>query len=372
MAERLGQHRTRLGEMIMTQVTAQSSRTIQRSFHDSFSRHVVACFALCSIVSAVCCLVGCDKSRNGPTPVASDGDPRDVPSVSIQLNWYPEAEHGGVYQAVADGTYEEVGVNVQIRPGGRATPVAPELKLGRVQFAFANADDVVVFRREGLDIVTVFAAMQNSPRCILVREDSGVDSLDRLAGMTLQCKKGRPFVEYMRSRGLLDQVKEVPYFGSVSTLVSDKSIAIQAYSFAEPLLAEQQGVSVKRLMLREIGWNPYASVLVTTGKLIKEQPELVRQVVEATRRGWEKYINDPKLANEAILADNEHGMTAEALEFGCRELKSLVLPESMAAKEIGQMSEQRWRELVEQMDAIDPKFAGKVKPEDCFTTEFLP
>ena len=100
--------------------------------------------------------------------------------VSIQLNWYPEAEHGGVFQAVADGTYTAAGLNVDIRPGGRATPVAPELSLGRVQFAIANADDVIVYRGQGMDIVAVAAPLQNNPRCILVRQESGVESLNDL------------------------------------------------------------------------------------------------------------------------------------------------------------------------------------------------
>lgn len=318
------------------------------------------------------CLVGCNSSRD-VTPARAVGDGQTAAKgVAVQLNWYPEAEHGGVYQASADGTYEEAGLQVEIRPGGRATPVAPELELGRVQFAFANADDVVVYRRQGMDLVAVLAAMQDSPRCILVREDSGVESLEGLAGMTLQRQAGRPFLEFMRSKGILDQVQEVPFHGSVSSLVGDKSIAIQAYSFSEPLLAEQQGVKVRRLMVSELGWNPYASVLITSRKLIQEQPELVRQFVQATCRGWQHYMSDPALGNQAILADNEHGMTQEALQFGVTELRSLVQPGEMASQDIGHMSFERWTRLVEQMDAIDPASAGLVKPQDCFTTEFLP
>jgi NitT/TauT family transport system substrate-binding protein len=321
----------------------------------------------------VCLLVGgCGGAVESSPNAGSSPANSTTAAVAVQLNWYPEAEHGGVFQAAADGSYRDVGLEVEIRPGGRATPVAPELELGRVQFAFANADDVVIYRRQGMDIVAVLAAMQDSPRCILVREDSGVESFEGLAGMTLQRQAGRPFLEFMRSQGILDQVQEVPYHGSVSSLVGDPSIAIQAYSFAEPLLAEQQGVKVRRLMVSDLGWNPYSSVLITTGTLIREQPELVRQFVQATCLGWQHYLTDPTLGNESILAANEHGMTAEALDFGSRELKSLVMPGDTPLEQIGEMSLERWQQLVQQMDAIDPNAAGKVKPEECFTTEFLP
>jgi NitT/TauT family transport system substrate-binding protein len=300
-----------------------------------------------------------------PARASSTGD-----TVAIQLNWYPEAEHGGIYQAFADGTYLESELDVDIRPGGRATPVAPELELGRVQFAMANADDVVVFRRQGMDIVAVLAAVQNSPRCILVREDSGVTSFDQLAGMTLQRQAGRLFLEFMRARGILDQVQEVPYHGSVSSLIGDPKIAIQAYSFAEPLLAEQQGVKVRTLMVSDLGWNPYSSVLLTTGELIKTKPDLVRRFVQATRRGWQNYLTDPGKGNAAILDANRHGMTAEALQFGSKELRILAMPGGMPIESVGMMTAPRWQTLVEQMDALQPE-ANQVTPSECFTTEFL-
>lgn len=315
-------------------------------------------------------LVGCSSSSQDQLDDVKTGD--GDRAVTVQLNWYPEAEHGGVYQAEAEGLYKAAGLSVDIRPGGRATPVAPELELGRVHFAFANADDVVLYRRQGLDVVAVAAAMQDSPRCILVQEASAVRSFEELEGITLQCQTGRPFLDFMRGMGILDKVKTVPYHGSVASLVADKNIAIQAYSFAEPLLAEQQGVAVRRLMVSDLGWNPYASVLITTGKIIREQPELVRDFVRETCNGWQHYLSDPQEGNAMILAANEHGMTTEALEYGVKELRSLVIPDGMTAESLGQMTMERWERLITQMDAIDPSEAGKVSAADCFDTSFLP
>lgn len=291
--------------------------------------------------------------------------------VAVQLNWYAEAEHGGVYQALADGTYESAGFQVEIRPGGRATPVAAEVVMGRADFAITNADDVVLFRAQGADIVALMSAMQNHPRCILVREDSGVTSLDDLAGLTLQRQEGRGFIEFLRRAGKLDGVKEVPYHGSVSNLVGDPKVAIQAYSFAEPYLARGEGVEVRTLMVSELGWNPYSSVLVTRGELIREQPELVAQFVAATREGWRNYLSDPAAGNRAILAANQHGMTAAALQFGAEELVTLAIPEPLALQDVGTMTAARWQELVLQMEEIELIKPGSVAAEDCFTLAFL-
>ena len=325
------------------------------------------------VTMAIFCssLIGCGSSSEMESSLDSP-ETGGIRSIAVQLNWYPEAEHGGVYQAEVEGIYRDAGLKVDIRPGGRATPVAPELELERVQFAFANADDVVIYRRQGLDVVAIAATMQNSPRCILVQEASTVKTFDDLKGVTLQRQAGRPFLDFMRSRGVLDGVKEVPYHGSVASLVADPNIAIQAYSFAEPLLAEQQGVPVRRLMVSDLGWNPYASVLITTGKLIREQPELVRDFVHATCQGWTSYLTDSATGNSAILAANEHGMTAEALEYGVQEMRPLVTPDSLPLDQVGRMTVDRWQELVTQMDAISPEDAGKVVASDCFNTSFLP
>lgn len=334
---------------------------------------VLAC--VCQVV----CQVGC--TGNSVYPSNSDGqaDADGRIPVSIQLNWYPEVEHGGVYQAKTDGKYVAEGIDVEIRPGGRETPVAPELLRGRSQFAITNADDVVLFRAQDADIVAVLAAVQDHPRCLLVRADSGVEGFEDLDGMTLQCQPGRAFLPFLRKRGFLEGVREVPYFNSIATMVNDPKTMVQAYSVAEPLVARQQGLEVRTLMISELGWNPYSSVLVTTGDLIRNSPELVRKVVRATQAGWVDYLDAPDEANKVILQANGHSMTAEALEFGSEEMRPLVYSgardradvSDQQRAELGAMERERWSRMLEQMGELELIEPGSIAPEDCFTNEFL-
>ncbi|MEM6366640.1 MAG: ABC transporter substrate-binding protein [Planctomycetota bacterium] len=311
------------------------------------------------ILGLLLCYVGCQSESKPPG------------SVTVQLNWFPETEHGGLYQAKAEGLYKNVDLDVTINPGGKQSPIGPELELGRSQFAMANADDVVLFREQGMDIVAIMAAMQNHPRCILVRQDSGVESFADLAGKTFQRQGGRAFVEFMRSKGILDGVQEVPYQGTIASLIADPNIVIQAYSCSEPLLAEQQDVAVKTLMLSEIGFNPYSSVLVTSGKLIREQPQMVQKFVDATRQGWRNYLADGQLANELILAANPEGMTSEALEFGAKAMQPLAMPDGADPQTIGMMTQERWALLVEQLTELKLVDPENVTANDCYTLEFL-
>ena len=309
-------------------------------------------------------LLGCSAADKPP------GSDSSAPAIAVQLNWYPESEHGGLYQALHDGTYEKAGLEVEIRPGGKATQVATELELGRCDFAIANADDVIVANQEGLEVVAVLAAMQNHPRCIMAREDSGVASFEDLRGKTLQ-RGDRAYVEFLRSRGLLEGVQEVPYHGSIAPLVADPKIVIQAYCCAEPLLAKQQGVAVKTLMVSDLGFNPYSSVLVTSRKMIEQSPERVRAFVQATREGWRNYLTDGSVGNDAILEANDHGMTAEALLFGAESMRGLAMPEGADLESVGRMTDERWQTLFDQLVEIKLVDPNKIQANDCYSLEFL-
>jgi NitT/TauT family transport system substrate-binding protein len=320
-------------------------------------------FLLCVIFG----LVGCSGKKSDPKSQSA----AKLDHVVLMLNWYPEAEHGGFYAAKVNGIYEQYGLDVEIRPGGPNAPVAQELLSGRVEFAVGNADDVLLFRQQEAPIVALMAPMQNTPRCILVREESAITDLKSLAGMTLQANVGRPFLDFMKSKGLLEGVQVVPYNGSVVQLVTDSKTAIQAYSFSEPLTAEQQGVKVRKLMLSDIGFNPYASCLIATEKTIANERDIVSRMVLASRDGWQKYFESPESTNREILANNPEGMTIEALEFGVAELLPLCVPAGMSADAIGVMSAERWTELVDQFVKLELVDSAKVKADEVFTSDFL-
>lgn len=358
------------------------ARRDNRALRDALGKTLPSCLARCmafclGILSLF--LVGCTRNSDASLSTNTEAGAAGPTLVSIQLNWYPEVEHGGVYQAKTDEKYEAAGIDVEIRPGGRETPVAPELLRGRSQFAITNADDVVLFRAQDADIVAVLAAVQDHPRCLLVRADSGVEGFEDLDGMTLQCQPGRAFLPFLRKRGLLEGVREVPYFNSIATMVNDPKTMVQAYSVAEPLIARQQGLKVRTLMISDLGWNPYSSVLVTTGDLIRNSPELVKKVVKATQAGWVDYLDAPGDANEVILKANGHSMTPEALQFGSEEMRPLVYSGARnrddvsdeQRAELGVMTSERWSRMLEQMSELELIKPGSISPEDCFTNDFL-
>lgn len=318
----------------------------------------ILCFAM---------LVGCGSESGTST---ADGMGAGLQKARLALNWYPEVEHGGFIAAETLGLFAAEGLSVEIIPGGPGAPqsILLELEAGRIEFAVSDADNVVKARAAGLPIVALLAPLQNSPRCILVHESSGIQSLEDLSDLELAISDSRPFALWMKKKLPLKNVTMVPFSGSVGEFLLKTNFAQQGFVFSEPYVAREKGGDPRVLMLSDIGFNPYASVLITTESVIQRRPELVQSVVRCCQLGWQRYLQDPGVTNAAIHAMNRD-MSPDALEYGVREMAPLCTPP--AGKTDGEMELERWQTLISQIEEIDDIERGSVRPEECFTNQFL-
>ncbi|APZ92671.1 ABC transporter substrate-binding protein [Fuerstiella marisgermanici] len=291
--------------------------------------------------------------------------------VDLALNWYAEAEHAGYVAADQLGYFKEAGLNVNIRQGGPGAPnlVIQELAAGRIEFAISNADLVVLARAKGVPVVAVAAPLQQSPRCIMVHESAGFETLQDIKDVELAISDSRPFALWMKKKLPLTNVTMVPYSGQVGEFLQKKDFAQQGYVFSEPFLAKDNGGDPQVLMLSDIGFNPYSSLLVTTEDVIKQKPTLVSTVVSASVRGWQSYLTDPEPINAAINKANED-MSLAALAFGAESMQPLCQPAEGAP--LCNMTLERWTTLVQQIEELEEIDADSVDPAACFNTGFLP
>src|SRR4029079_11684477 len=220
--------------------------------------------------------------------------------VTLQLNWYPEVEHGGYYSAKVDGLFEAEGLDVEILAGGPETPVIQQVATGRVTFVVVNADNILFGRAQEAPIVAVMAPLQTSPRCLLVHKESAIQSFDDLKNVTIAMSTTQAFSHYLRKKVALEGVRVVPYSGTVSQFLQNPSLVQQGYVFSEPFVARKNGAEVKVLMLSDLGFNPYTSVLFTTESIIADKPDLVRRMAQASIEGWQRYLESPDRANAEI------------------------------------------------------------------------
>ncbi len=97
----------------------------------------------------------------------------DGKKVTIALNWVPEPEFGGIYEAKRGGAFDRQGVDAHIEPGGAGAPTWQLVASGKVHFAVASADEIVIARGQGADVVGIFVTYQTCPQAIMVHASRG-------------------------------------------------------------------------------------------------------------------------------------------------------------------------------------------------------
>ena len=298
------------------------------------------------------CFSGCQTDDSSESSDHPADNPAPLTKVTLQLNWFPEAEHGGYYAALVHGMYEEEGLDVEIRGGGPNSPVIQQLISGQADFVIGNADQVLTSRAKDSNALALLAPLQTSPRCIMVHESSGIETLHDLSNMTLGMSAGRAFALYMQKHLPMENVKLVGYPGSPAIFLNDDKFGQQAYVFSEPFVAKQSGGDPKVLMVSDLGYNPYTSLLITTQGILTENRDLIDRMVRASKNGWKKYLEDPTKTNEHLHSLNEE-MGLDILAFGAETLRNLCLPENMPEEQLGQMTAERWQQLRDQLIEIE-------------------
>jgi NitT/TauT family transport system substrate-binding protein len=235
------------------------------------------------------------------TPDATPEMPA-LQKVRLALNWYPEPEFGGFYEAQLSGLYKEAGLDVEIIPGGPGAPSLELLASGRAEAAITAADDLLIKRSRGIEAVGVFSVFQDAPMGVMVHKSSGIESFEDIKDGQIAIEIGSSFQSFLWSRySWGDAVRPIPYGGGVGAFMNDKAHRQQAYITSEPCVARGQGAEVTFLKAVDAGWNPYSVLLAVTDP----PPPWTEALVEATRAGWEAYMASPAQANAAIAKLND-------------------------------------------------------------------
>jgi NitT/TauT family transport system substrate-binding protein len=275
-------------------------------------------------------------------------------NVAFGTDWKAEAEHGGYYQAVATGIYRQHGLEVTVRQGGPQVNHAQLLAAGRLDFNLApNSFIPLNFVQEDIPIVAVAAIFQKDPSVLIAHPGQGNDSLAALKGKPIMIGSDTRITSwnFLKSKfGYTDdQIR--PYTFSVAPFLADPQAVQQGYLSSEPFTIEAQRVKPVVMLLADAGYSSYGSLIQTSDKLVRQNPDLVQRFVDASIEGWYSYLyGDPAPANALIKRDNPE-MTDALLAYGIVKLKEYGIVDSGDAKTngIGAMTEKRWQEFFQTM-----------------------
>ena len=311
--------------------------------------------------------VGCARRESA----AEKGAGPALRRVVLQTDWFPQAEHGGYYQALARGFYREAGLDVEVWPGGPGSGIKLKVARGDADFGLLRSDDLILSVARDMPLVMVAATMQHDPQALMVHDASPVRTFRDLDGRAVIGNVGMVFYPYLESKYGIKLIRRQNTYGLGEFFANPDTIQ-QCMVTNEPFFAAQNGHPVRTLPLVSAGYDCYQA-LFTRREVIRRSPDLVRQFVHASIRGWRDYLEqDPAPADDLILKRNPD-MTRELLAFSRRELirGAYVHGDPARGEGIGQLSPERLAAQVETLLQLKI-LERRIKVTDAMTTEFLP
>jgi len=283
--------------------------------------------------------------------------------ITFVTDWKAQAEHGGFYEALAEGLYKKAGLDVAIMEGGPSVNVPAILAGGAADFGIGSNGFIPLnMVREGVRVKAVMAVFQKDPQVLITHPRKDVTSLAAMKGKPIMIADASrvAFWPWLKAKYGFSDTQIRKYTFDLAPFLIDPSAIQEGYLTSEPYTIAHEGhVRAQVFLLADNGYPGYANMVLVPEKWIRSKPEAVEAFVRATSAGWKDYVfGDPRPANALIKRDNPEmsdGLIADAIA----RMRSygLVASGDAARMGIGAMTEARWQTFFQTMasEGLYPK-----------------
>lgn len=294
--------------------------------------------------------------------------------ITVQLDWVPEPEHGGFFQAQARGFFKEAGLEVELIPGGPNAFVMQKLATGQAQIGQADSTNTILAVAQGLPVTQIGAVFQNDPSVLMLHAENPITRFEDLNGKTLMARPEWAFLPYLKKKYGID-FQLIPFNFSVANFIANKDFIQQGYYIAEPYFITKGGAKApKYLYAWDAGFDAYA-VLVANKTWAAQHPEQVRAFLKAYIRGWQEYLEGDPAPAHALMKQMNPNNTDEFMLFSRQMIideKLVIGRQNGSAAQIGRISRDRFQTQINQLEELEILAKGKVTVDQVMTTEYLP
>ena len=235
---------------------------------------------------------------------------QDLDAFSVPLDWYPNANHAGLFLAQERGYYAAEGLNPEFYTPSDPTTVLQTVGAGRDAFGISYQTDLLLARAAGVPVTSILALTQRPLQGIMVLAESGITRPADLAGKTVGYP-GIPSQEAFLATMLANDgvsMADVELvnigFDLVPGLISGRvDASLGAFWTHEPILAAQEGYATDMLKVDDWGVPPYYELILVAHEAdLDSRRERIERFLRATRRGYLDAIADPVAALAALQA----------------------------------------------------------------------
>lgn len=307
---------------------------------------------LALVLAAALALAGCAGVPRA-TPSGHSGDTPPSRPVTLMLDWYPNADHAGIFAAIDRGDFLRAGLKVSPQVPSSTTAPLTLVAAGKVPFAISYEPDTLIAVAQGLPVQAVFALVQEPLNSVITLKSSGITRPRQLQGKSVGTA-GLP-----GDTAILDAVVRADHgnparvrqvnvgYNLVPSLIGHKVDAIiGGYWNWEAVEIAQAGHPVNVMRLQDWGVPNYNElVVVTSDKIARDDPQLVRAFDAALSQGLAYAAAHPGVSLRELLKANP----SLSRKLVARSLQLLRPAWKGKAPQYGYMSPGQWRVYVQWM-----------------------
>ena len=328
--------------------------------------------AVLMVITIACSSSDSDSLKAAP---AAEATPAELVKISLAMDWFPNSNHVGIFEALDRGYFAEEGLEVTAYTPSDPSTVLQTVAAGRDDFGISYQPDLLLARNADVPVVSVMGIVQHPLNSIMTLRESGLDSPGDLKGKrighpNIPSNKGM-LATMLAEEGLtMDDVELVDVgFNLVPSLLGNTVDAIiGAYWTHESILIELEGKEVNIMRMEEWGVPDFYELVVAASETtIAERPEVIEGFVRALRRGFEAAVSNPQASIDTLLKAHPDTVN-EPLERRGVDLLQPIWGDGVP--KIGWQDEARWSSFTSWMKSQD-FIDANLDSSAAFTNEFV-
>lgn len=316
-----------------------------------------------------------EDTATSPATDASETPEKELREVVFALDWVPNTNHTGLFLARDLGYYEEEGLKVRIEQSDMA--FIEMVASGAAHLGIASQEQVMQARASfaKVPVVSVAAVLQHNTSGFASPADRKIKSPKDFAGKIYSgwgTELEMAFISYLMEKENVDP-EEVTVITQSATdyIASMETEADFAWIYWgwDGVNAELKDYPIDFILLQDVDpqLDFYSPTIIASEALIEEDPDLIAAFLRATKRGYEKAIEDHALAVETLMKEAPE-LDRELVIKSQEYLNSQYIAD---AEKWGEMKPERWTNFASWL-ASEDILESKINVEEAFTLDFIP
>lgn len=289
----------------------------------------------------------------GSAPTAASGQ---MTKLKLQLKWLHQAQFAGYYLAADKGYYKDMGLDVEILPGGPDVVPSQKVLTGAADIGVDWVGSLLANRDKGQPLVNIGQFYQSSGMLLISKKTAGIKAVSDLKGKKVGVWTGgnefefRAALDKYKLDNSIDNNKDMTVIKQgfeMDSFLNGQLDAASAMTYNELQVVYEAGVKPDDLNI--ISYNTEGVGMLedhvfVTEETLKNKKDVLAKFLAASQKGWVDAVKEPQAAVDATMKRADKATTNRDHQVSMiKEVAKLVMPDGLAAEKVGFIDEAKFK-----------------------------